>query len=48
MDFFGGVENGHFFLKNGGFFADFVNANVNYTRTDTGQQPIVDLTTLRQ
>lgn len=46
LDFAGGVENGHFYLKNGGYFSNYVNPNASFTRTATGQQPTVDLTTL--
>lgn len=46
MDFKGGVENGQFFLQNGGFFNDFVANNTSLTRTPTGQQPTVNLSTL--
>lgn len=46
MDFKGGVENGQFFLQNGGFFNDFVTNNTSFTRTPTGQQPTVDLSAL--
>lgn len=41
-DYAGGVANGKFFLKNGGFFAGFVNFDTNFTRPATGQQPVID------
>ena len=46
MDFRGGVENGQFFLQNGGFFNDFLSNNTNLTKAATGQQPTVNLSTL--
>lgn len=46
MDFKGGVEIGQFFLQNGGYFNDFVADNTNLSRTPTGQQPTVNLSTL--
>lgn len=45
-DYAGGVENGKFYLRNCGFFSDFVNYNTNYSRPATGQQPVVDLNNL--
>ncbi|MCD2422086.1 DUF5077 domain-containing protein [Niabella pedocola] len=45
-DYKGGVENGKFFLQNGGFFNDFVQQNSTFTRPATGTPPDVDLTTL--
>jgi len=45
-DYAGGVENGKFFLRNCGFFANFVNYNTPFTRPATGQQPTVNLNTL--
>ncbi|MGN7823481.1 DUF3472 domain-containing protein [Chitinophaga sp. 22536] len=47
-DYAGGVDNstGRFFLKNGGFFANYVNYNTTFTRTATGVAPTVDLNTL--
>jgi hypothetical protein len=46
MDFKGGVENGKFFLQNGGFFADHVSEGAVFNRAATGQQPTVNLSTL--
>ncbi|KAF9472718.1 nematoblast specific protein [Pholiota conissans] len=46
MDYAGGLENGKFFLRNGGFFADYVALNQNFTRPATGVQPTVDVGTL--
>jgi len=45
-DYAGGVESGKFYLRNCGFFSDYVNYNTNFTRTATGVQPAVDLSTL--
>jgi hypothetical protein len=46
MDFAGGVENGKFFLKNGGFFADYVAANTLFTKPATGSAPVIDFANL--
>jgi hypothetical protein len=46
MDYAGGVENGSFYLQNGGFFPVYVNKYTKLTRPTTGNQPTVDLTTL--
>ncbi|RFP16127.1 DUF5077 domain-containing protein [Duganella sp. BJB475] len=48
MDYAGGLDNGQFYLRNGGFFAGYVPVNQNFTRAATGQQPAVDVTTLPQ
>jgi hypothetical protein len=48
MDYAGGLDNGRFYLRNGGFFADYVPVGQTYTRPATGQQPAVDVTTLPQ
>lgn len=45
-DYAGGVENGKFYLRNCGFFGDFVNYNTSFSRSPTGQQPVVDLNNL--
>ncbi|MCD2425111.1 DUF5077 domain-containing protein [Niabella pedocola] len=45
-DYKGGVENGKFFLQNGGFFNDFVQQNTTFTRPATGTPPSVNLNTL--
>ncbi|WP_202182919.1 DUF3472 domain-containing protein [Chitinophaga solisilvae] len=46
-DYAGGIDaTGAFYLKNGGFFANYVNYNTNFTRTATGQTPVVNLNTL--
>ena len=46
MDYAGGVENGRFYLHNGGFFADYVKTSQNFTRPATGQAPAVDVSAL--
>jgi hypothetical protein len=46
LDYAGGVENGQFFLQNGGFFANPVPLNKSLSRPATGQPPTVDLNTL--
>jgi hypothetical protein len=48
MDYAGGLQNGQFYLRNGGFFASYVTTNQNFTRPATGQVPAVDVTTLPQ
>ncbi|SFB46788.1 protein of unknown function [Janthinobacterium sp. 344] len=46
MDYAGGVENGKFYLHNGGFFADVGKNGQNFTRPATGQAPAVDVAAL--
>ncbi|MGK5040581.1 DUF3472 domain-containing protein [Janthinobacterium sp. GB1R12] len=46
MDYAGGVENGKFYLHNGGFFADYVKTSQNFTRPATGRAPAIDVNTL--
>lgn len=46
MDYAGGLENGKFYLHNGGFFADYVKTSQNFTRPATGQAPTVDVSAL--
>lgn len=46
MDYAGGLENGKFYLHNGGFFADYVQTSQNFTRPATGQAPAVDVAAL--
>ncbi|MYN27852.1 DUF5077 domain-containing protein [Duganella sp. CY42W] len=48
MDYAGGLDSGRFYLRNGGFFADYVPVNQNFTRPATGQQPAVDVSSLPQ
>ncbi|KIY69158.1 hypothetical protein CYLTODRAFT_237176 [Cylindrobasidium torrendii FP15055 ss-10] len=42
-DYAGGLEDGRFYLRNGGFFSDFVPLDQDFTRPATGQQPAVDV-----
>lgn len=46
MDYAGGLENGKFYLRNGGFFAEVVKTGQNFTRPATGQAPAVDVSAL--
>lgn len=46
MDFAGGLENGKFYLRNGGFFANYVNLGQTFNRPATGIAPNVNVTTL--
>ena len=46
MDFAGGLENGRFYMRNGGFFANFVTLGQNFTRPALGTAPNVNVTTL--
>jgi len=48
MDYAGGLDNGQFYLRNGGFFAGYVPVDQSFTRAATGRQPAVDVTTLPQ
>jgi len=43
MDYAGGLQNGRFYLRNGGFFSPNVAINQNFTRLATGQAPTVDV-----
>lgn len=46
LDYAGGMEDGKFFLRMNGFFADNVTPNTLFTKAATGVQPTVDLLTL--
>lgn len=46
MDYAGGLQNGLFYLRNGGFFSPNVAINQYFTRPATGQAPAVDVSTL--
>jgi hypothetical protein len=46
MDYAGGMENGQFYMRNGGFFSGFVVLNQTCTRPATGQAPTVNVNTL--
>jgi len=43
MDYAGGVQDGRFYLRNGGFFSDYVPINQTFARPATGQAPNVDV-----
>ncbi|SFF69276.1 protein of unknown function [Duganella sp. CF458] len=46
MDYAGGLQNGRFYLRNGGFFSPHVPIKQNFARPATGQAPTVDVSTL--
>jgi hypothetical protein len=46
LDYAGGLQNGSFYLRNGGFFSPNVPINQNFTRPAAGQAPTVDVSTL--
>ncbi|WP_071077557.1 DUF3472 domain-containing protein [Janthinobacterium lividum] len=46
MDYAGGLENGRFYLRNGGFFAEYVKTGQSFTRPATGLLPSVDVSAL--
>ena len=46
MDYAGGVENGRFYLRNGGFFSPPVVVNQNFARPALGVAPSVDVSAL--
>ncbi len=46
MDYAGGLRNSRFYLRNGGFFSNYVKTNQTFTRPATGTPPAVDLATL--
>jgi hypothetical protein len=48
MDYAGGLSNGRFYLRNGGFFSPYVPLNQTFTRPATGMVPAVDVNTLPQ
>ena len=45
-DYAGGADGDHFFLKNAGFFNEFVQPNQSFNRKASGKKPVVDLTHL--
>jgi len=48
MDYAGGLDNGRFYLRNGGFFDEFVGVDQEFTRKASGQnQPPVDVNSLQ-
>lgn len=46
MDFAGGLENGKFYMRNGGFFANYVTLGQSFTRPTLGTAPNVNVATL--
>ena len=46
MDYAGGLRNGRFYLRNGGFFSNHVPLNQNFTRPASGSAPAVNVSTL--
>ncbi|MFZ6817919.1 DUF3472 domain-containing protein [Undibacterium sp. Ji22W] len=46
MDFAGGLENGKFYMRNGGFFANYVTLGQTFNRPATGIAPSVNVATL--
>lgn len=46
MDFAGGVESTKFYLRNCGFFSNFVKINTPLTRTASGTAPVINFNTL--
>lgn len=46
MDYAGGLDNGAFYLKNGGFFDEFISVNQVFTRTTTGVKPEINFNNL--
>ncbi|MDR1022378.1 MAG: DUF3472 domain-containing protein [Prevotellaceae bacterium] len=48
LDYRGGVEDGKFFLQNGGFFSDNVKPGSKFTREPIGVQPDIDFDALEQ
>ncbi|WP_229255934.1 DUF3472 domain-containing protein [Duganella fentianensis] len=48
MDYAGGLEGGRFYLRNCGFFNDYVGLDQSFTRPAAGQPPQVDVASLPQ
>ena len=46
MDYAGGLDNGVFYLKNGGFFDQYISVNQTFTRTTTGVKPEINFNNL--
>ncbi|WP_231464161.1 MULTISPECIES: DUF5077 domain-containing protein [unclassified Pedobacter] len=46
MDYAGGIDNGNFYLRNGGFFDQYVDVNQLFTRTTAGVKPEINLNNL--
>ena len=47
-DYAGGADGGHFFLRNDGFFNDFVSPNQSFERKASGTPPVIDFSRLPQ
>ncbi len=47
-DYAGGANGDHFFLRNDGFFTDFVKPNQPFQRKASGKKPMIDFDTLPQ
>ncbi len=47
-DYAGGADGEHFFLRNDGFFDDFVKPNQSFTRKASDNQPVIDFAHLPQ
>ncbi|MBT2563125.1 DUF5077 domain-containing protein [Pedobacter sp. ISL-68] len=45
-DYAGGLLGGQFYMQTGGYFADFVETGVNFTKSASGSAPTIDFTTL--
>lgn len=48
IDFEGGVEDGHFFMRNGGFFNATTVPGTKFTRPASGKQPVIDFEALEK
>ncbi len=46
-DYAGGIENGNFYLKNCGFFNEFTDLNLSFTRPSKAIEPNIDFSTLK-
>ena len=46
LDYTGGVKNGQFFLKNGGFFNNNIAPNSMFKKSGTGIAPVIDFNAL--
>lgn len=46
LDYAGGLDQGQFYLRNGGFFSEMVPLNQTFSRPATGRRPEIDVTKL--
>lgn len=46
MDYAGGLDNGSFYLKNGGFFDQYISVNQTFNRTTAGVKPEINFNNL--